>query len=118
MSENSTCNNSNGCESVQVSYALFLHRQELRRPKRCRRLMRVASTKLQLTNELIWLQQRRQWQLEMEVEMEALSYQQQRCALNRERQYRDLLMHNMQQHLLKQQRKQRQHLQATLHNRR
>ncbi|XP_034483334.1 uncharacterized protein LOC117788623 [Drosophila innubila] len=105
MSESSTCNKQcNGVESV--SYALYMHRQELQRPKRCRRLMRVASTKLQLTNELISLQQR-QW------ELEAPSYQQ-RAALNRERQYRDLLKHNMQQQLLKQQHKQRQHLQATL----
>jgi len=49
-------------------------------------------------------------------ELEAPSYQQ-RAALNRERQYRDLLKHNMQQQLLKQQHKQRQHLQQATLNR-
>ncbi|KAH8302746.1 hypothetical protein KR044_010376, partial [Drosophila immigrans] len=103
----STCSFSferNGCESV--SYALFLHRQELQRPKRCRRLMRVASTKLKLTDELIRLQ-RCQW------ELEAPSHQQ-LSALQRERQYRDILKRNMQQQLLKQQHRQRQRLEATL----
>ncbi|EDW17569.1 uncharacterized protein LOC6581358 [Drosophila mojavensis] len=86
-----------------LGYALYLHCQELRRPKRCRRLMRVASTKLQLTNELIW-QQRCQWQLA------APSYQE-RSALNRERQYRDILEQNMQRQQLKQQQQKQQRLQ-------
>lgn len=104
-----------------ISYALYLHRQELERPKRCRRLMRVASTKLQLTNELIWLHARRQWLEQDEereqLEKEAPSYQQQCNALNRERQYRDILERNMQQQLQKQQQKKRQHLEATLKRR-
>lgn len=107
-----------------ISYALYLHRQELERPKRCRRLMRVASTKLQLTNELIWLHARRQWlqeeeweQGQLEQEEEAPRYQQQCNALNRERQYRDILERNMQQQLQKQQQKKRQHLEATLKQR-
>lgn len=104
-----------------ISYALYLHRQELERPKRCRRLMRVASTKLQLTNELIWLHARRQWleqdEEQEQLEEEAPSYQQQCNALNRERQYRDILERNMQQQLQKQQQKKRQHLEATLKRR-
>lgn len=104
-----------------ISYALYLHRQELERPKRCRRLMRVASTKLQLTNELIWLHARRQWleqdEEQKQLEEEAPSYQQQCNALNRERQYRDILERNMQQQLQKQQQKKRQHLEATLKRR-
>ncbi|EDW58259.2 uncharacterized protein [Drosophila virilis] len=78
-----------------IGYALYMHRQELGRPRRCRRLMRIASTKLRLTNELIWLE-RCQWQLEEP------DYQQW-SALNREREYRDILEHNMQQQQLKQQ---------------
>lgn len=107
-----------GERSETISYALYLHRQELERPKRCRRLMRVASTKLQLTNELIWQHARRQWQRELMGELEeAHSYQQQCNASNRERQYRDILERNMQQHLQKQQQKKRQHLEATLNRR-
>ncbi|EDV95590.1 GH15791 [Drosophila grimshawi] len=93
------------CRAESVSYALYLHREELGRPQRSRRLMRVACTKLQLTNELIW-RERRQW------ELEAPSYQQ-RSALNRERQYRDILTRNMQRQLEKQQ-QQRKHKLDTL----
>ncbi|SPP77564.1 uncharacterized protein LOC117579067 [Drosophila guanche] len=81
-----------------VSYALYLHRQELERPKR--RLMRIAGTKLHLTNELILQQQRRQW--EAGVGPAELNYQQ-RCALNRESIYRDRLWSNMKRQLEKQQ---------------
>ncbi|XP_034659720.1 uncharacterized protein LOC117895861 [Drosophila subobscura] len=89
-----------------VSYALYLHRQELGRPKR--RLMRIAGTKLQLTNELILLQQRRQW--EAGDSPAELSYQQ-RCALNRESIYRDRLWSNMKRQLEKQQHRRRAKLQ-------
>ncbi|XP_002024793.2 uncharacterized protein LOC6599661 [Drosophila persimilis] len=88
-----------------VSYALYLHRQELGRPKR--RLMRIAGTKLQLTNELILLQQRRQWAADSPAE---LVYQQ-RSALNRESMYRDRLWRNMQRQLEKQHHRQRLNLQ-------
>ncbi|XP_062135149.1 uncharacterized protein LOC133844889 [Drosophila sulfurigaster albostrigata] len=87
-----------------LSYALFLHRQELQRPKRFRRLMAIANTKLKLTDELIRLQ-RCQWKWQAPSE-------QQLNALQREREYRDILKHNMQQHQLKQQRKRRQCLEA------
>ncbi|TDG53324.1 hypothetical protein AWZ03_000139 [Drosophila navojoa] len=101
MSESGCRSNNRIMETL--GYALYLHCQELRRPKRCRRLMRVASTKLQLTDELIW-QQRCQWQLA------APSYQE-RSALNRERQYRDILEHNMQRQQQKQQQQKQQRLQ-------
>ncbi|KAH8365936.1 hypothetical protein KR093_007546 [Drosophila rubida] len=89
-----------------VTYALYLHRLELRRPKRCRRLMRVASTKLKLTDELIRTQQ---WQWRLQAPSE-----QQMNAVLREREYRDNLKRNMLKQLQKQQRKQRQRLEATL----
>ncbi|KAH8410698.1 hypothetical protein KR222_006656, partial [Zaprionus bogoriensis] len=88
-----------------VSYAVYLHQQELKRPKRSRRIMRVASTKLQLTNELILLEQR-QWLLE------GPSYQPS-SAFTRERQYRDALQRNMQQHIQRMQQMKRQHMEAT-----
>ncbi|ALC43055.1 CG13712 [Drosophila busckii] len=89
MSKQSKWHWSNVSESL--SYALYLHRQELRRALRYRRLMRVASTKLQLTNELIE-QARRQWLFEVPSD-------QQEQAMQRERQYRDALKQNMQREL-------------------
>ncbi|KAH8316889.1 hypothetical protein KR067_010117, partial [Drosophila pandora] len=107
--------NSYGCKDTSwkmtepsVSYALYLHRRELGRPKR--RLMRIASTKLQLTNELIQLQQRRQWESAFDPNFDAEASIQQSSALNREREYRDRLKRSMQRQLEKQQQRQRQHL--------
>ncbi|XP_043647848.1 uncharacterized protein LOC122616456 [Drosophila teissieri] len=92
-----------------VSYALYLHRRELGRPKR--KMMRIASTKLQLTNELIQLQQRRQWETAFDLEFDAEASSQQMSALDREREYRDRLRTNMQRQLEKQQKRKRKYLQ-------
>ncbi|KAH8379115.1 hypothetical protein KR009_003132, partial [Drosophila setifemur] len=91
-----------------VSYALYLHRRELGRPKR--KLMRIATTKLQLTNELILLQQRRQWESAFDLEFDSEASFQQSSALNREREYRDRLRYNMQRQLEKRQKRHRKHL--------
>jgi len=91
-----------------VSYALYLHRRELGRPRR--KMMRIASTKLQLTNELIQLQQRRQWESAFELEFDAEASSQQMSALDREREYRDRLRTNMQRQLEKQQKRKRKYL--------
>lgn len=92
-----------------LSYALYLHLRELCRPKR--RLMRIASTKLQLTNELIQLQQRRQWETAFDLEFDAEASCQLNSALDRERLYRDRLRSNMQRQLAKQQQKKKKYLQ-------
>lgn len=89
-----------------VSYALYMHRLELQRPKRCFRVMRIATTKLLLTNELIWMHANH-WK----EENVAPSYED--CdALNRERDYRDRLENNMRQHMQKVQQRKRQYLEA------
>ncbi|XP_016931446.3 uncharacterized protein [Drosophila suzukii] len=92
-----------------VSYALYLHRRELGRPRR--KMMRIASTKLQLTNELIQLQQRRQWETAFDPEFDAEASSQQMSALDREREYIDRLRTNMQRQLEKQQKRKRKYLQ-------
>ncbi|XP_017071002.1 uncharacterized protein LOC108107798 [Drosophila eugracilis] len=92
-----------------VSYALYLHLRELGRPKR--KLMRIASTKLQLTNELIQLQQLRQWETAFDLEFDPEASFQQRSFLDRNREYRDRLRSNMQRQLEKQQKRKRKFIQ-------
>uniref|UniRef100_A0A6P4E299 Uncharacterized protein LOC108039513 n=1 Tax=Drosophila rhopaloa TaxID=1041015 RepID=A0A6P4E299_DRORH len=108
MSDYSSSGNSPKAEK-SVSYALYLHRRELGRPKR--RMMRICSTKLQLTNELIQLQQRRQWETAFDLEFDAEASSQQMSALDREREYRDRLQTNMQRQLEKQHKRKRKYLQ-------
>ncbi|KAH8286325.1 hypothetical protein KR054_007048, partial [Drosophila jambulina] len=108
MSDGGKCGKSLGAEHC-VSYALYLHLRELCRPKR--RLMRIASTKLHLTNELIQLQQRRQWETVFDLEFDTEASNQQNSALDRERLYRDRLRSNMQKQLAKQQKSKRKYLQ-------
>ncbi|XP_030372375.1 uncharacterized protein LOC115622548 [Scaptodrosophila lebanonensis] len=106
MSYESSSNNAAEASGT-VSYALYLHRLELQRPNR--RLMCVANTKLQLTNELI-SQTHRQW-----MAGRMLCSYQERSALNRELQYRDILRRNMVSHLERQQQSRRERFQMKAH---
>ncbi|XP_020816046.1 uncharacterized protein LOC110190082 [Drosophila serrata] len=108
MSDGGKCGKSLRAEH-SLSYALYLHLRELCRPKR--RLMRIASTKLQLTNELIQLQQRRQWETAFDLEYDTEASCQLNRVLDRERLYRDRLRSNMQKQLARQQKNKRKYLQ-------
>ncbi|XP_017053200.1 uncharacterized protein LOC108096257 [Drosophila ficusphila] len=110
MSDSSSnCSGNSQRTENSVSYALYLYLRELGRPKP--RQVRIASTKLHLTNELIQLQQRRQWESAFDLEFDAESSSQQMSALDREREYRDMLRCLMQGQLEKQEKRKRQYLQ-------